>query len=588
MSLFGDNNDPCSSAGRYRDHECIFRIADDGNRHSFRGIQEKDIGCNMAKPVYTLIDYVRWMGAFTFEEKPFCDADALVLCEVIYFEIFDSGTSPGKTLRELIQPAPIHDASIVKRLGGGMEEHPAFIQSVSESRRYGEVRVKSYADTLDHEKAIQFAAASFLYKSIFNFIAFRGTDDTIAGWKEDFMISFTKTTAQDMALEFTMASLTGEGANYIGGHSKGGNMALYAASMLPDELQNRLNHVYDLDGPGFCKEVFDLKNLDRIREKTTFIIPEFSVIGKLFEPDFPDKKIVASSETAVMQHELLSWGTSEKGLQTVPENDPRAIEVNRIIDEWVEKIPQADRETFVNELFGALEEDGAKTISDLMKNDLDGFEKLIFRVGGTSETTKKAAAALPEQALFGDLLHEFREKGFWKFVSTNRLVQSLILIACGVLVVFASDGLLDVVTMILFAGLTVIQIAFTFRRLIENHWKVEAVSERLQLCLIMIALTLCLFFRRATVIMGGVVFLIIAFSVAVYTGFKAKNRKHPFHIRLLSILECLAANIYGFSFLIIPQDNAYPYTVSIGFVLIIDGLVRILFAFLESRGVLGR
>ena len=540
----------------------------------------------MGKPDYTLVDYVRWMGAFTFEERPFCDLDALVLCDVIYFDLFNSETSPGKTLRELIPPAPIKDRSIVKQVGGGLNDHLIFIEKVSASRRFGEIRVKSYSETLNYEKSIQFAAADFSSGKLVNFIAFRGTDDTIAGWREDFMIAFTKTAAQDKALEFVKANLDPDSVNYIGGHSKGGNLALYAASMLPIELQDTLEHVYDLDGPGFSEEVFDLKLLDKIQDKTTFIIPEFCVIGKLLEPDLHNKKIAASNETAVMQHELLSWGANENGVQTVPDNDPGAKEINLVIDQWVRNTPKDDRRVFVNEVFDTLEKDGAKTITDLMKNGPDGFEKILFRAMGASETTKRTAAALPEQAFFGNLLRDFREKGFVKFVSTNRFLHSLFIIAIGFLVMFAPDNLLDFITLLILLGLTVIQIVVTVKRLIENHWSIEAVGERLQFCLILIVLTLCLFFRRATVVLGSFIFLLIAFSIAMYCGIKAKDANKPRHIRLLSFAECLAGNIFAICFLIIPEDSVYVFSFSIGLCLIIDGLVRILFEVLESRHIL--
>ena len=353
----------------------------------------------MVKPDYTLIDYVRWMGAFSFEEKPFCDADALVLCDVVYFEIFDSETSPEKTLRELIQSAPIHDASIVKRLGGGLEEHSVFIQTVSDSRRFGEIRLKSYAETLDYEKSIQFAAASFFYKGIFNFIAFRGTDDTIAGWKEDFMISFTKTTAQDMALDYAAANLVDGSANYIGGHSKGGNMALYAASMLPDELQNRLHHVFDLDGPGFCEEVFDIKALDRIQDKATFIIPEFSIIGKLFEPAVSDTRIVRSTVSGILQHSLASWGIDHGELAVCEANNAVSRWISGAVREWIGNISQENRVVFIRELFDALSSGGARTVADLDKTGYLGREQILRRLLESSDVTRKIIADLPVQAV---------------------------------------------------------------------------------------------------------------------------------------------------------------------------------------------
>ena len=533
-----------------------------------------------------MTDYVRWMGSLTFEEKPFCDADAAVLCNVVYFAIFDKETSPGRTLREVTDASPVEDTSIVKRLGGGLKEHPAFIRAVADSRRYGEIRVRSSEETLDNDQSIQFAAVTFSYRDLINFVAFRGTDDTIAGWKEDFMISFTKTAAQDMALEYVKANLAKEGANYIGGHSKGGNLALYAASMLPDELVELVTHVYDLDGPGFCDEVFDMKTLDKIRDRTTFIIPEFSIIGKLFEPDIPDKKIAASSETAVMQHELLSWGTTSDGMDTVSESDKAAEEINHIIDSWVEGVPLSERQTFVDELFDALSEDGAETMSDLMRNGPDGFEQILFRVLGMSRSAKKTAAALPEQALLGDIPKKMREKGFMKRAAGNRTLQSIMIIAGGIITMAASDRVLDILTRLLFIGLTALQIYLTINRAKENGWHFEKVSERLQLCLILTVITICMFFKRAAAVVGSVLFLIIVISAALYAGVKMKDSAYPIHIRILSAMEWLAGNVFAVLFLIIPQENVFAFPLGVGICLILDGCVRLLFERLEARRIL--
>lgn len=288
-----------------------------------------------------------------------------------------------------------------------------------------------------------------------------------------------------------------------------------------------------------------------------------------------------------MQHELLSWGVNEKGLERIQDNDPRAKNINHIIDEWVENISQNDRQIFVNELFDALEKDGAKTMTDLMSNGLDGFEEILFRVAGTSDSTKKAVASLPEQAFFGNLLQEFRGKGFLKFIATNRLVQSLLLAAAGILFIFASETILDVVSMIFFTGLTVLQIVFSTRRLIENRFKFELVKERIQFCMIMIVLTLCLYFKeQATFLMGSAIFAVTAFLISLHSGLKIKDRAFPLHRRLLSLLECCFSFIYGFAFLVIPQNTVLAFSVSIGFALIIDGLLRILFEILEFAHIL--
>lgn len=537
----------------------------------------------MAKPDYTLIDYVRWMGGFSFDERPFCDVDALALCDVIYFEIFEADTSKGKALRALIGAAPVDDLSIVKRVGGGLKEHAAFIRAVAASVRFGEITVEKYAEILDYEKSIQFAAAAFRYGNVFNFIAFRGTDDTIAGWKEDFMISFTRTAAQELALQFAEDNIQPGIDNYIGGHSKGGNLALYAAAKLSEGHQKDLTRVYDLDGPGFCGEVFDLNALNVIREKTTFIMPEFDVVGKLFEPDIPDKKIVASSETAVMQHELLSWGVKEEGLDVIPENDPRANTINRIIDDWVENISHDDRKIFVNDLFEALGADGAQTMTEIMESGLDGFEKILFKASGSSVVTKKAAAALPEQAIFGNILQNIRENGIWKFITTNKYVRAVLLIACGILFICASQNIISIAAMLFAAFLTAMQIGLTAKRLSENHWKFAMVRERLHLCAILIVLCICLLFKdQAFFLLGSVIFAIGALLISVQSGLQSGDKKSPVYRRILSGAECAVGVIYGLSFLIIPESTVFGFTISIGSGLVIDGVIRILFEIFES------
>lgn len=537
----------------------------------------------MGKPEYTLIDYVRWMGHFSFEERPFCETDALVLCDVIYFDVFSGQDAPGKVFNELIHRTSVENSEIVKCLGGGAAKHVSFIRAVEKSRRFGQVILKSYSELLDHEKSIQFAAADFAYKDYWNFIAFRGTDDTIAGWKEDFMIAFTRTPAQEKALDFARSHINKNTKNWIGGHSKGGNLALYAASMLPDNLQEYVDRVYDLDGPGFCGEVFDLTLLNRIREKTTFIIPEFSVIGRLFEPDFPDTKIVASDESAMMQHELLSWGVKSEGLDTVPENDPRAKNINYIIDNWVENISREDRKTFVNELFDALEVDGAKTMTDIMRKGLDGFEKILFQAAGSSRVTKKAAAALPEQALFGNTFHEVKKTGFWQTLTKNGSAQAAAMIVTGFLFIYASESILNVVSMVFITGLALLQTRLTYKRLKENHWKFTMIKDRLYLSIILIILSIFLFVKdHAMFIMGSVIFSISAFVLAAHSGIKAADKGNQFFHRFLSGIESILCVIYGISFMIIPQGAVFGYMTSIGFFLIGDALIRLLLSLIDT------
>ena len=147
--------------------------------------------------------------------------------------------------------------------------------------------------------------------------------------------------------------------------------------------------------------------------------------------------------------------------------------------------------------------------------------------------------------------------------------------------VFIPENVFEWITLFIFAGLTAAQIVITVRRLIENNWDFTAASERLQFCLILIVLTLCLFIKRATMMMGSVIFLIIAFMIALYSGLKARDSNNTLPIRVLSGAECITANIMAVVFLTVPEENIYVFSTAVGICLIASGLARIILQVVE-------
>ena len=349
-----------------------------------------------------LRDYVGWMGDYDFEAVPFGEVDAVILCTLAYYDfapLFEDG-STQKRLRDGMdaidaQRCP-YTALAVRDLN-----YPALLHDAAASRRYGELVLSDYADIARANPPLQFSATTFSDGAGFRFVAFRGTDNTIAGWEEDFMISFTHTEAQERALDYARRQ-TALGRCRIGGHSKGGNLALYAACALDEDEWSLVEHVYLLDGPGLCPEVMDTSCVRRVNPRVTAIVPTFSVVGKLFTPAIDDTRVVRSSAHSILKHSIGSWGVDHGRLAEAPENDAASRWLNDVIQRWIDGIPQTDRATFVRELFGALSADGAATLADILKSGPSGLRAVLNSLINTSRTTKMTAAELPLRALLGE------------------------------------------------------------------------------------------------------------------------------------------------------------------------------------------
>ncbi len=527
----------------------------------------------------TIYQYVKWLGNYSFEETPFCTADALVLCNIVYydFKLFDRYPSAPSTLRELCRRVVSERKTQIPYCGINNKETSLFIEAAAQSKRFGDLTVRDYSEKLDHNKAIQFAAMTFDCKDLFSFIAYRGTDDTLAGWKEDFMISFTQTAAQKLALSYANRQIRPGVKNYIGGHSKGANLALYAACLLDSELwYSEVEQVYLLDGPGLCKEVMDTSVAQRVYRRCTRIIPEFSVIGKLFEPKAENTIIVKSTAEGAMQHDLNTWGIEYGEPATAKRNDPKSEELNDVIDKWIENVGQRERKIFVDDLFNSLTADGSATIGDVSEKGIESIENLIVKMLGYRHESKKTIGSLAGRAAFGGMFHRISQMGLLNWIGQNTMAKGIVLLIFGAFFVFASENILNIAAMLFFITLAVAEIGFTVKRLIRSHGNFAVVKERLYLCIILTVTCITVFFKENAMFMfGSIIFAVLAFVFAFQSGAKVADRKSPVYMRVIHAAEAAFCAIFGASFLVIPQATVYAYSISIGITMIIDGVLRI-------------
>ena len=315
-----------------------------------------------------LANYLRWRGDLSFKKAPFTILDEMVCAGIAYFDISDVYTQ-GKTLGELLD-MQLKKGSIKSTSLDAKDVATEFIVNVALSNRFRSARVIDYEDHYNSDDDVQFAATTLKLDDGTIVVAFRGTDNSLAGWREDFMISFTKPKAQEMALKYLQRNLRWYKKIYVCGHSKGSNLALYAACFLSDKELARVKAVYLNDGPGLCEEVVSKDQVKRIDSITTVIVPEDSVVGRIFEPDLSKKIIVESVNTGLYAHSIYSWKITDNELVRAKDFSKASTFIKNSLDKWLEGKDLEFRKEAVDKIFGIAKESGYERLSDFKEKGL--------------------------------------------------------------------------------------------------------------------------------------------------------------------------------------------------------------------------
>ena len=243
---------------------------------------------------------------------------------------------------------------------------------------------------MEKEWETQFSAITFILDDGTLFLAFRGTDETIIGWKEDFNMAFlSPVPGQEYSVKY-VNMVTGwlHQPFYIGGHSKGGNLAVYAAMNAPEPVQRRVTAVYSLDGPGFPSQIVGSDPYRSVMPLIVKIVPDSSIVGMILETPEP-MRVVRSDQKGVMQHLTFSWQVSGNDFEYLPQVSPSSQLFNRSLNGWLESLSTEDRERAVDALFSVLRSSHADSISDLMAAGLKAVPTMINTFVGLSEADRR-------------------------------------------------------------------------------------------------------------------------------------------------------------------------------------------------------
>ena len=339
-----------------------------------------------------LFDYVSWRGDLSPAAVPYNDVDILVFARLSYIP-FDGIVGPGfEESRPLPEAAKqVLAKGVLDEPGKLNAEDRKLLELMQDAPRYAGISLCGFESTLDREAEEQFAALT-LRLPLGLCISFRGTDGTLVGWKEDLNMSFSDTVpAQIHAAEYLERAAALPGMIRVCGHSKGGNLAVYASAFCPESIQGRITSVRSFDGPGFQTEVTDRPGFLRILSRARTYVPGSSVVGMMLEHDEP-YTVVESRGNGLGQHNVYLWETRRDGFRELQQVTNSSRLVDRTLKDWLTRINPDQRRQVINGIFSALDATQADTVREVGEKRKMAFLKALLEMD--EETRRLTLSAL--------------------------------------------------------------------------------------------------------------------------------------------------------------------------------------------------
>ncbi len=335
-----------------------------------------------------MLTYIKEYGDRSFTQMPFCEVDSLVLAQLAYF-VFDGYVSARHkfdvTVRDIAQ---LSDESITLNTTLP-RDNTLLLEAVKDSVRFGELPLACYKSVTDTKSELQFAAVTLRLTTRLHYIAFRGTDTTLVGWKEDFNLAYSEN-IPSQAMAATYLKRTARylrGSLILGGHSKGGHLAVYAAMHAPYGIKKRIQAIYNHDGPGFLPAVFASEAYKSIQERIYKTVPHSSIVGMLLA-NYGPHTVVASKSLPLLQHNPFTWEIQGADFVRLKKVDLFSSLTNKTLTAWMESLLPETRKAFVDTLFEILQSTNATTYPELLKALRKDFSPIREKVKSLDAPTR--------------------------------------------------------------------------------------------------------------------------------------------------------------------------------------------------------
>ena len=275
------------------------------------------------------------------------------------------------------------------------------------------MKLSGYVNHINKDTQAQMSAVQFELDDGTVYVAFRGTDETIVGWKEDFNLSFMpQTEGQRLAVEYLNTNFADTDLRLrVGGHSKGGNFAVYASAFSLAAVEAQIMEVYTNDGPGFRPELTRKEAYTNIMKKTISIVPRDSVIGRLLSSSLVPR-VVGSGASGIMQHDALTWQIKgNRFLQAEQSRESRLLE--KILSDWLVNVDDEGRKLFVDQIFNILQSSGANTMKDVRDISLRDLSEALQMARSLPKDQQKEISQVLKQ------LFRSGEKTFYEQIGSK-------------------------------------------------------------------------------------------------------------------------------------------------------------------------
>ena len=337
-----------------------------------------------------IMDYLNWRGDLTFKQDGINEVDTIILARFSYLPFKDIHIEKIDSIENIA--SKMTELTLDKFI---WKDDKEFIIKLGKTKRYKDLIVTDYKEILDIEAEKQFAAVVVWLPKGYKYISFRGTDMSLVGWKEDFNMSFMKNIPSQLE---AVKYLNDIGTRYrgkliVGGHSKGGNLSVYASMFCKDRIKKKIVEIINADGPGFDESIFNTENYIKISEKLNTYIPQSSIIGRLLEHD-EDYEIIHSTQKGIMQHDIYSWQVNSTNLVRIPNLTDNSQFVNKVVRDWLKNTTPEQRKNFVNVIYDVLAATEARSLSDFGVDTLKKVTTVIKSYKNIDKEERKEIEAM--------------------------------------------------------------------------------------------------------------------------------------------------------------------------------------------------
>ncbi len=305
-----------------------------------------------------IIDYIKEYGNLTLIDYPFNTIDSLILSQLSYLQ-YEKASLDIESKAYPLSDFYSELDTITTHTRASQNNQSLYLEFI-DSLRYKDVTISHFVYNFDEENEKQFCAMTFHLPQNIDYIAFRGTDATIIGWKEDFNLSFKQDIPSQLSALHYVNLYQADNTLFLGGHSKGGNLACYAGAF----TQKNIKAIYNHDGPSFLKSLPKFNSTPIIKT-----IPQSSIIGLLMENE-KKYQIIQSDATSIMQHDPFTWTIENGDFIYLNDIDNASKTIQKFINSILLHTDAKTRERIIDSLFHILLNTNAKTFKEITLSSL--------------------------------------------------------------------------------------------------------------------------------------------------------------------------------------------------------------------------